>query len=1519
MSVELELSVLQDPSDDHGYVAGIAVTDELILVAGGTSRETPILLASSNARHFEARKTPRQLGLRDVLAVDEAVWTCGEYGQLAVSRDQGATWKLFDTGTDACLFGLGLAADGAVWVVGDRGYAARVSDDQLERVDFATTARLVAVYTLQREVVVLGGDGAIYRYGDGTMKRVATGATTPLTALAITRQGTWLVVGDAGFIGRSPDGAWFSRVKSDVEIDLEDLEVCPDGTVVAVGDRGMILQSTDDGRHWNAIPTSVTAHLWSIERFGPGVLIGGDHGLIAKLAPQGDQTWQDRINVFGGAKPLDVVFANGPERFIANGLVAYLDAIEQEDDDDQTHEVFAGDVVDGDYDDEEEEQREEPELDERETVEVEQDTPSARAAFAALREPGTPSDFAKNYGVAMPAEAAAFVAAIDGRDKWSSFTELRLDTDLLPDVGHRNLFELIVLRDQQAYLGTGLVEALCGVFCIGSQGNGDTYHMELYEWDGPRQVLHYDHETHAFTGVFADSLDSLVYLAALERAKDASKISDEAFSIGLRKLHGKIAPTWHFAIEDDDPNFVALDAKRRDTEFFFYRSRWICALLKNDGVTGIEDIPRLFNADFNQVVPQDQLPARYEACERLIPTALYSMWRAYLFDEPELVAYLEIGRRHPSRMVRDAAALIDELRAGRNELGTIKDVAAHLEEFRALDLDPRRADTRKAEIEARAKLEASRTEDALAELARTPREGWAELAWRWLDDGVAHRALLSRAQDSAPDLATQLVALGELAEMPDIDREVALPELASTLAPELEAVLVGSLLRDDQLAGVLTPEPEPSPNGHNGHDDDEDDDDDESPGWDAIDRALAPIYGDAEPHAHYGTVLPYMLGGNDPIHGISVYLREDPLPHFHFVTYGFTDLFVKETEDPDESGFGFELTLRLGRSAGDTEVPNWALNFLQNLARYVFGTGNRFGVGHKMGLNGPIAVDEDTKLTAILFAEDPELGAFESEFGKARFIQIVGITDDEYRLIQEWSTTGLVEILRKKLPHLVTELTRDSVLEDPILAAEVRRRVDEEGSSEDLTFAGEMKLDVQPTRIRIEMGALYAAALPRAMRGRLRHDRPYTLRGRDKMLRLVPSKEVAHRYEDVELELALSPQVVAEIEARMRDSLAGTYRFETWPALEIVVTPSLIRDQAGRAIDVRGVADPEAAHRLIEEENERLDAEASDEDDDDDGFDEDDDEGDEEGDEDQVVDDGDEDEDDEAGDDDDEDADDQDDDAPSAERVRAALAMSERALRLAPDDSEVQFTHAMLLLDADRLDELITALPTFDAANRINIAVRLGKHGHERFSDVLDVVLDAQLPERIIGESGSDFMSSYGDVAEELFAELGDAVLEHAPAKLAKLVPQLPPHVNLLAGLAWKAIQSDQREHALMLYERLLAIPIPDEGDERTNYLRGLNNACVQAHAAKAYDLAVKIADRAQPVAHENPYIYHSAACAYAAVGDYAKAFEQVKLAVEHNYDHLGKVEVDSDLGPILEWPEFKALFRDWHERQEGN
>jgi hypothetical protein len=180
-------------------------------------------------------------------------------------------------------------------------------------------------------------------------------------------------------------------------------------------------------------------------------------------------------------------------------------------------------------------------------------------------------------------------------------------------------------------------------------------------------------------------------------------------------------------------------------------------------------------------------------------------------------------------------------------------------------------------------------------------------------------------------------------------------------------------------------------------------------------------------------------------------------------------------------------------------------------------------------------------------------------------------------------------------------------------------------------------------------------------------------------------------------------------------------------------------------------------------------------------------------------------------------------------------------------------------------------------------------------------------------------ITSLGGIAPELFGELGEAILAHAPSDLARLVPYLPDDAVLLAELAAQAVAAHARTAALALYDRLIALPIPGDRGERMIYLRALGQACVQAHAAGAFDAAVRLADRAQPVAYEHPCLYHAAACAYAAVHDHVRAFEQVKLAIEHGYDHVANIETDADLGPFLAWPALKVLLRDWHARRDGN
>ena len=153
-----------------------------------------------------------------------------------------------------------------------------------------------------------------------------------------------------------------------------------------------------------------------------------------------------------------------------------------------------------------------------------------------------------------------------------------------------------------------------------------------------------------------------------------------------------------------------------------------------------------------------------------------------------------------------------------------------------------------------------------------------------------------------------------------------------------------------------------------------------TPGWDAITTALETLYPGQEPR-HFGTIVRYAIGGPDPLDGISVYRVETPVPHWHYVSFGLSELYAKETDVPEVSGFGFELTFRLERGS-EGEPPMFACNFLQNLARYVFDSGRIFEAGHHVDLNGPIERGAETDITAICFATDPKLPAISTPNGK---------------------------------------------------------------------------------------------------------------------------------------------------------------------------------------------------------------------------------------------------------------------------------------------------------------------------------------------------------------------------------------------------------------------------------------------------------------------------------------------------------------------------------------------------------
>ena len=361
----------------------------------------------------------------------------------------------------------------------------------------------------------------------------------------------------------------------------------------------------------------------------------------------------------------------------------------------------------------------------------------------------------------------------------------------------------------------------------------------------------------------------------------------------------------------------------------------------------------------------------------------------------------------------------------------------------------------------------------------------------------------------------------------------------------------------------------------------------------------------------------------------------------------------------------------------------------------------------------------------------------------------------------------------------------------------------------------------------------------------------------------------------------------------MRDGLAGTYRFEAWPALEIVVTPSFIRDQAGQGVEVRGVADP-ARPRLVEEENARSTPRPRD-----DGRDE----------------------------DDDDDEDDEDEEATTSagrDRLQRPRCGDDRArARLAPDDDETSSSRTRCCCSTPiapaspgRLDALLARAAGIRTADPAQHRDADGQAWRTRGSPRS---LDSRCTSRRdLGESTTDDdASTMRGSCSRISATRSSST---RPIGSRGSCRCCPTDVNLLVdarvqGDPGQAADAGARDRT----SGCSTCRSPTRATSaRTTCARSTTRASRRTRRRRT---TLAVADRGPCAAVRAREPVHLSLgrvrlCRHRRLRE---AFEQVKLAVAHDYDHLGKVEVDADLGPILEWPEFKALFRDWHARQEGN
>jgi suppressor of fused-like protein len=345
---------------------------------------------------------------------------------------------------------------------------------------------------------------------------------------------------------------------------------------------------------------------------------------------------------------------------------------------------------------------------------------------------------------------------------------------------------------------------------------------------------------------------------------------------------------------------------------------------------------------------------------------------------------------------------------------------------------------------------------------------------------------------------------------------------------------------------------------------------DSAPGWDAIDRALSRLYLRQEPK-QYG---PLGNGGNEPLAAIRAYPRITPVPHWHFVTYGFSELHGKTSDDPLRSGFGFELTFRLANPDDSEEPPAWVPNFLQNLARYVFESGNVFHAGHYLNANGPIAADTATRIQAVAFAPDPELPAIDTENGRVEFLQMVGLTNEEEFALKRWSTLKVLEVFQDYLPLWTTDLERGSLLADSDIAARLAEGSARDGSSVGMIYTDQLVWEQHKRLLRapiteVSIGARQIGELLALLPLRLPFGHAVNVVGPDARVTFEAGTHNSAEPVDGALRVRLDDRALRSMISRLR-AQEGVYEVEGFPTLRMQVRKTEIRAQDGSVERVIG-------------------------------------------------------------------------------------------------------------------------------------------------------------------------------------------------------------------------------------------------------------------------------------------------------------------------------------------------------------
>ena len=197
--------------------------------------------------------------------------------------------------------------------------------------------------------------------------------------------------------------------------------------------------------------------------------------------------------------------------------------------------------------------------------------------------------------------------------------------------------------------------------------------------------------------------------------------------------------------------------------------------------------------------------------------------------------------------------------------------------------------------------------------------------------------------------------------------------------------------------------------------------DDQGPGagWLALESAFEKLYPGQKGQwwRHNGVDRMHDLK-NPPENPIDAAAFYDAGDFWHFVSFGMSDLYEKESEG-EGSGFGYEFTFCLAKD-GNPNVALWPVNLMVNLGRAAW-KGSAFGPWQTVK-TGSLDGRPENPLDALLLLKDPSLELLETPNGKVAFLLLHGVANHVRETALKEGVQQTAEVIRMSNPMLLTSV-----------------------------------------------------------------------------------------------------------------------------------------------------------------------------------------------------------------------------------------------------------------------------------------------------------------------------------------------------------------------------------------------------------------------------------------------------------------------------------------------------------------